>query len=135
MLWRLQRRNRLQQKNGESILEGVVATLQKFQIADAYAGRSVKVRPGRFTEAVRDFERILVRNQVKFTYKATERHEKKGPKRRRIRSEQWRKHFANQVRKNVQLVHKIRRRGCISPDHDHLAGSTTTPLLMSTVSY
>ncbi|KAJ7905468.1 hypothetical protein B0H14DRAFT_2660394, partial [Mycena olivaceomarginata] len=89
----------------------IVPTLQKLQIADAYSGRHVKVWQGKFAEAVRDFEKILARNRVRFTYRAAERHEKKGPKRRRIRSEQWRKHFANQVRKNVQLVHKIRRRG------------------------
>ncbi|KAJ7343509.1 hypothetical protein DFH08DRAFT_702802, partial [Mycena albidolilacea] len=76
-----------------------------------FSGRHVKVWQGKFAEAVRDFEKILARNRVRFTYRAAERHEKKGPKRRRIRSEQWRKHFANQVRKNVQLVHKIRRRG------------------------
>ncbi|KAJ7273688.1 hypothetical protein B0H12DRAFT_966097, partial [Mycena haematopus] len=88
-----------------------VALLQKNEIADPYSGRSVKVRQGKFAEAVRDFEKILARNQIRSTSRMAERHEKKGVKRRRIRSEQWRKHFANQVRKNVQLVHKIRRRG------------------------
>ncbi|KAJ7172501.1 hypothetical protein C8R46DRAFT_894603 [Mycena filopes] len=74
-------------------------------------GRSVQVKPGRFSEAVREFEKILRTNAVRHTWVSTQRHEKKGPKRRRIRSEQWRKHFSHQVRKNVQLVHKIRRRG------------------------
>ncbi|KAF8212261.1 hypothetical protein K438DRAFT_1806248 [Mycena galopus ATCC 62051] len=91
--------------------KNTVATLQKLYIANPYSGRSVKVRTGKFAEAVREFEKILSRNSVRSTYRRAERHEKKGPKRRRIRSEQWRKHFAHQVRKNVQLVHKIRRRG------------------------
>ncbi|KAJ6502573.1 hypothetical protein C8R45DRAFT_818297 [Mycena sanguinolenta] len=88
-----------------------VARLQKHPIADPYSGRCVKVVSGKFAEAVRDFERIIARNRIRYTNRKAERHEKKGVKRRRIRSEQWRKHFANQVRKNVQLVHKIRRRG------------------------
>ncbi|KAJ7097951.1 hypothetical protein B0H15DRAFT_772705 [Mycena belliarum] len=78
---------------------------------DAYFGRSVKVSRGNFAEAAKTIDKILSLNRVRATIKATDRHEKKGPKRRRIKSEQWRKHFAHQVRKNVQLVHKIRRRG------------------------
>ncbi|KAJ7774801.1 hypothetical protein B0H16DRAFT_1450293 [Mycena metata] len=89
----------------------IVPHLQRVRIPDAYTGRSVYVNSGKFTEAVREFERILRMNTVRHTWISTARHEKKGPKRRRIRSEQWRKHFAHQVRKNVQLVHKIRRRG------------------------
>ncbi|KAJ7219248.1 hypothetical protein GGX14DRAFT_356167, partial [Mycena pura] len=74
-------------------------------------GRSVKVKGGNFSEAVKELDKILARNRVRTTLFATARHEKKGVKRRRLQSDQWRKHFANQVRKNVQLVHKIRRRG------------------------
>ncbi|KAJ7449784.1 hypothetical protein FB451DRAFT_1052620 [Mycena latifolia] len=79
--------------------------------ADPYQGRSVLVRNSNFAEAARELDKILARNKVRATLRATDRHEKKGPKRRRIKSEQWRKHFAHQVRKNVQLVHKMRRRG------------------------
>lgn len=93
-----------------------VAALQRFQIPDAYtglrtlimpnanpnlnslSGRSIRVKEGHFAEAVRDLERVLSRNQVRATLRNTERHEKKGVKRRRIHSEQWRKHFAHQVR-------------------------------------
>ncbi|KAJ7063280.1 hypothetical protein C8F01DRAFT_958102, partial [Mycena amicta] len=75
------------------------------------AGRSVRVKNGNFAEAVRDLDKILARNQVRATLYATSRHEKKGVKRRRLQSEQWRKHFAAEVRKNVQMVHSIRRRG------------------------
>ncbi|KAJ7046757.1 hypothetical protein C8F04DRAFT_1061638 [Mycena alexandri] len=88
-----------------------IPVLQRVRIPDAYTGRSVRVNSGKFAEAVREFERVLRTNTVRHTWVSTARHEKKGPKRRRIRSEQWRKHFAHQVRKNVQLVHKIRRRG------------------------
>ncbi|KAJ7452450.1 hypothetical protein B0H11DRAFT_292510 [Mycena galericulata] len=88
-----------------------VPNLQRRQPADAYQGRCVRVKAGNFAEAARDLDRILARNRVRTTVRSTERHEKKGVKRRRIKSEQWRKHFAHQVRKNVQLVHKIRRRG------------------------
>ncbi|KAJ7155990.1 hypothetical protein C8R43DRAFT_998664 [Mycena crocata] len=87
-----------------------VPLLQRNQPADPYQGRTVKVK-GSFAEASRELDRILSRNRVRFTVRSTERHEKRGVKRRRIKSEQWRKHFADQVRKNVQLVHQIRRRG------------------------
>ncbi|KAJ7774651.1 hypothetical protein DFH07DRAFT_106957 [Mycena maculata] len=89
----------------------LVPNLQRRPPADAYTGRSVRVKGTNFSEAVRNFEKILSYNQVRRTVFATERHEKKGVKRRRIKSQQWRKHFAQQVRNNVKLVHKIRRRG------------------------
>ncbi|KAJ7632593.1 hypothetical protein FB45DRAFT_912877 [Roridomyces roridus] len=88
-----------------------VAMLQRTRVADAYQGRQVQVRPGNFTGALKELETILAHNRVKQTLWSSQRHEKRGVKRRRIKSEQWRKHFAHQVRKNVQLVHKIRRRG------------------------
>ncbi|KAJ6547539.1 hypothetical protein B0H19DRAFT_953304 [Mycena capillaripes] len=88
-----------------------VPVLQNYPIPDAYHGRSIRVRDGKFAEAVRDLDKVLYHNGVRNILKSTDRHEKKGVKRRRIQSEQWRKHFAHQVRKNVQLVHKIRRRG------------------------
>ncbi|KAJ7709931.1 hypothetical protein B0H17DRAFT_245040 [Mycena rosella] len=88
-----------------------VLRLRAHPPADTYQGRSVQVLDGEFAEASRELEKILARNRVRGTIRAGARHEKKGPKRRRIKSEQWRKHFAHQVRKNVQLVHKIRRRG------------------------
>ncbi|KAJ6630777.1 hypothetical protein B0H10DRAFT_1938928 [Mycena sp. CBHHK59/15] len=94
-----------------------VPQLRQYPPADAYSGlivanrRSVKFKAGDFAEGSRDLDRILARNRVRYTLRATERHEKKGVKRRRISSEQWRKHFAHQVRKNVQLVNKIRRKG------------------------
>lgn len=92
-------------------------------------GRSVKVYAGNVADAYNRLDKILKRNRVKRTLKLTERHEKKGVKRRRLKSERWRRRFANevgwlrqisrrflitisqQVRNKVQLVAKIRRRG------------------------
>ena len=76
-----------------------------------YAGRSVKVNGGNVAEAYVRLDNLLKRNFVKRTVRLTERHEKKGVKRRRLRSERWRKQFANEVRNKVQLVAKIRKRG------------------------
>lgn len=67
-------------------------------------------------------------NNVVKELRMAERHEKKGDKRRRLRSERWRRRFAHevslvlllvrlcyerclQVRKKVQLVNEIRARG------------------------
>jgi small subunit ribosomal protein MRP21 len=48
-------------------------------------------------EAYVRLDNLLKRNFVKRTVRLTERHEKKGVKRRRLRSERWRKQFANEV--------------------------------------
>ncbi|KAJ7658635.1 hypothetical protein DFH06DRAFT_1195590, partial [Mycena polygramma] len=108
--WRTKSRNMLLQ-------------LQNQPIADAYSGRSVKVKEGQFADAVRKFETILSKNQVKRTIRLTERHEKKGPKRRRIVNSGANISLTRcvhgrcvlefsliprfSVRKDVQLVHKI----------------------------
>ncbi|KJA13963.1 hypothetical protein HYPSUDRAFT_150940 [Hypholoma sublateritium FD-334 SS-4] len=77
---------------------------------DAYAGRSVR-NTGNLAATFRTLQDILTRNKVQQTLRMTQRHEKKGVKRRRLQSERWRKQFANEVRKKVQLVIKIRNRG------------------------
>lgn len=93
-------------------------------------GRRVPVNNGRIADAVRRLDTIIARNRVKAELRRGERHEKPGVKRRRLKSERWRRVFAHevclcfvlnatliyslpslQVRKNVQLVNKIRRRG------------------------
>ncbi|KAJ4469456.1 hypothetical protein C8J55DRAFT_564529 [Lentinula edodes] len=76
-----------------------------------YIGRSANVKDGDLADALRRLDMILARNKVRKQLKLAERHEKKGPKRRRLESERWRRLFAHEVRKNVQLVTKIRRRG------------------------
>ncbi|KAF9532956.1 hypothetical protein CPB83DRAFT_846669 [Crepidotus variabilis] len=80
--------------------------------AHAYSGRTVEIKTnGDLATAYRQLDGILARNKVRWTLKMTERHEKPGVKRRRLSSERWRKRFANEVRKKVQLVMKIRDRG------------------------
>ncbi|KAF8959063.1 hypothetical protein BDZ97DRAFT_1616033, partial [Flammula alnicola] len=78
--------------------------------ADAYAGRSVR-NTGNLAVAFKTLGEILTRNKVRQQIRMSERHEKKGAKRRRLQSERWRKQFSNEVRKKVQLVIKIRNRG------------------------
>jgi ribosomal protein S21 len=92
-------------------------------------GRSVP-RPHGDTvaNAYRKLSSIISRNNVRKELRMAERHEKKGPKRRRLSSERWRRRFAHevccsllhrvapcsfcpQVRKKVQLVQAIRTRG------------------------
>ncbi|KAJ3883436.1 hypothetical protein F5051DRAFT_391466 [Lentinula edodes] len=80
-------------------------------VNDPYSGRSAHVVDGNLADAFRRLDMILARNKVRKQLKLAERHEKKGPKRRRLESERWRRLFAHEVRKNVQLVTKIRRRG------------------------
>ena len=60
-------------------------------------GRSVKVFNGNIAEAFKRLEQCLSRNRVRSELKLTERHEKKGAKRRRLESERWRIRFANEV--------------------------------------
>ncbi|KAJ3540919.1 hypothetical protein NMY22_g4103 [Coprinellus aureogranulatus] len=98
--------------------------------AHAYTGRSVHVSSGKVADAIRTLDNILNRNKVRYYLRQQQRHEKRGEKLRRLRSERWRKQFANevchllpssplpiitpgstQVRKKVQLVTKIRNRG------------------------
>ncbi|KAK7467103.1 hypothetical protein VKT23_004163 [Stygiomarasmius scandens] len=76
-----------------------------------YSGRTVSVTDGNVSLALKRLDSILNRNRVRKQLRLTERHEKKGVKRRRLESERWRRLFAHEVRKNVQLVTKIRNRG------------------------
>ncbi|KAF9451050.1 hypothetical protein P691DRAFT_757636 [Macrolepiota fuliginosa MF-IS2] len=75
-----------------------------------YSGRTIPVRR-EVGESLRALDGVLSRNKVKLQLRMTERHEKKGAKRRRLASERWRNQFANEVRKKVQLVMKMRDRG------------------------
>ncbi|TFK76469.1 hypothetical protein BDN72DRAFT_831037 [Pluteus cervinus] len=79
--------------------------------ANPYSGRSVPVSNGNVADAFRQLDGILGRNKVRAQLRLAERHEKKGAKRRRLSSQRWRRQFANEVRKKVQLVAKIRNRG------------------------
>ncbi|KAG6818138.1 hypothetical protein H0H87_000043 [Tephrocybe sp. NHM501043] len=79
--------------------------------ANAYTGRSVTVKGGNVADAYGRLQSILQRNKVQAQLRRAERHEKKGVKRRRLSSERWRKQFAHEVRRKVELVAKIRNRG------------------------
>lgn len=85
--------------------------LERHPPHDPYTGRSIQVVDGNIHESFRRLNTILSRNKVVKQLRMTERHEKKGVKRRRLESERWRRLFAHEVRKNVQLVTKIRNRG------------------------
>ncbi|KAI0256675.1 hypothetical protein BJV78DRAFT_1117097 [Lactifluus subvellereus] len=74
-------------------------------------GRSFEVRHGNVADALNKLQYTLRRNRVIQELRLAARHEKKGYKRRRLSSERWRKRFAHEVRKKVQLVNKIRARG------------------------
>ncbi|KAN0133752.1 hypothetical protein V8E53_008476 [Lactarius tabidus] len=76
-----------------------------------YAGRSIEVKNGNVAEALNKLQYTLRRNRVSRELRLAARHEKKGYKRRRLSSERWRRRFAHEVRKKVQLVNKIRARG------------------------
>ncbi|KAJ3480941.1 hypothetical protein NLI96_g8003 [Meripilus lineatus] len=77
---------------------------------DAYSGRSLYV--GRDLGLTFNYlQRTLRQNNVTRELRMAERHEKKGVKRRRLSSQRWRRRFAHEVRKKVQLVNEIRARG------------------------
>ncbi|KIY50884.1 hypothetical protein FISHEDRAFT_22126, partial [Fistulina hepatica ATCC 64428] len=81
-----------------------------FPPADAYSGRSVSVKYGSLGSGVKRLRAILSTNKVVATVRSQVRHEKRGPKRRRIRSEMWRVSFAAHVRQKIQLAQKIKKR-------------------------
>ncbi|KAG6850231.1 hypothetical protein H0H93_016078 [Arthromyces matolae] len=64
--------------------------------ATTYAGRSVQVKNGNVAKSYDQLQTILQRNKVQAQLRRTERHEKKGVKRRRLSSERWRRRFAHE---------------------------------------
>ncbi|KAI0646956.1 hypothetical protein C8Q79DRAFT_1009113 [Trametes meyenii] len=78
---------------------------------DAYSGRSVPVINHEVSLALAKLRGTLQANAVRATNVRDERHEKKGEKRNRLKSLRWRRRFAHEVRKKVQLVNEIRARG------------------------
>ncbi|KIY64922.1 hypothetical protein CYLTODRAFT_401191 [Cylindrobasidium torrendii FP15055 ss-10] len=77
----------------------------------AYTGRRVQVHGGNLLKAFRDLGTIIRENNIREEMSAVARYEKPGKKRRRLKSETWRRVFAHEVRRCVQLVAKIQRRG------------------------
>ncbi|KAJ8078753.1 hypothetical protein PM082_013036 [Marasmius tenuissimus] len=94
-----------------SASKNVMEALESYPPHDPYHGRSVRVVDGDVATAFQRLASTLSRNKVTQQLRMSERHEKKGVKRRRLQSERWRRLFAHEVRKNVQLVTKIRNRG------------------------
>ncbi|KLO18584.1 hypothetical protein SCHPADRAFT_993473 [Schizopora paradoxa] len=80
------------------------------QPGNTYSGRSVEVNDGDIGNAFRRLDAIMGRNNVWAELRKT-RHERKGEKRRRLESERWRRRFKEEVKKRVQMVLEIRRRG------------------------
>lgn len=76
----------------------------------AYSGRTVEVRNSLAT-AYNTLRSVISKNNIIAELRQQQRHEKKGYKRRRLRSERWRRLFASQVREKVRLVQSIVRRG------------------------
>jgi len=76
-----------------------------------YAGRTFAVADSELRQAFTKLHHCLLSNNVRFEYWKQERHEKKGYKRRRLASERWRRRFAHEVRRKVQIVNEIRARG------------------------
>ncbi|KAL4248130.1 bacterial ribosomal protein bS21 family protein [Abortiporus biennis] len=76
-----------------------------------YAGRTVPVLSNNFATAYSDLSQLLRHNKVQSELRLTKRHERKGDKRRRLKSERWRRLFAHMVRQKVQLVKEIRTYG------------------------
>lgn len=98
-----------------------------FTSSNLFLGRSVRVK-NNVAGSIRLLSRILQENRVLRTWKYQMRHEKKGVKRRRLKSQRWRRRFAHevcfshpardnmhltnpQVRKKIVLVRSIQRRG------------------------
>lgn len=78
--------------------------------ANVYAGRSVPVNHGDLSYARNKLGQTLSINKVFHTFRMQKYHEKKGYKRRRLRSERWRKRFGHEVRMKIKLVNEIRNR-------------------------
>ncbi|KAI0361990.1 hypothetical protein OH77DRAFT_1515316 [Trametes cingulata] len=103
--------------NEEVSPEAVWAEREKTEVRrlpkpnDAYSGRSVPVINHEVSFALTKLKGILAINAVRQTNVRDERHEKKGEKRNRLKSQRWRRRFAHEVRKKVQLVNEIRARG------------------------
>ncbi|KAI0798052.1 hypothetical protein C8Q75DRAFT_801946 [Abortiporus biennis] len=76
-----------------------------------YPGRTVPVLSNNFATAYSDLSQLLRHNKVQSELRLTKRHERKGDKRRRLKSERWRRLFAHMVRQKVQLVKEIRTYG------------------------
>ncbi|KAH9842814.1 uncharacterized protein C8Q71DRAFT_734684 [Rhodofomes roseus] len=74
-------------------------------------GRSTYVFNGDVASAFGRLARIVKNNRMFLELRQYERHERRGAKRSRLKSERWRRRFAHEVRMKVKLVNAIRARG------------------------
>ncbi|MCJ1370628.1 hypothetical protein MMC20_001841 [Loxospora ochrophaea] len=81
---------------------------------DAFVGRSVEVKRGEGRDlgrALRFLDIKLAANKVKTDFYRQRFHERPGLKRKRLKSERWRKRFKEGFRATVAKVQKMRRQG------------------------
>ncbi|KAF8605239.1 hypothetical protein BDV93DRAFT_438896 [Ceratobasidium sp. AG-I] len=79
---------------------------------NVYTGRSIPVSDrADMSIAYRRLHAILARNRVRSELFLQRRYEKPSDRERRLKSERHRRRFAAWIRKKVQLVSEIRRRG------------------------
>ncbi|KAL1743954.1 hypothetical protein HDZ31DRAFT_83061 [Schizophyllum fasciatum] len=95
----------------EAMSRSIVPELERQKPAGKYKGRTVRVPNNDLADAFRQLRHTLARNRVPQTFHYQKRHERKGDRRRRLRSLNWRKAFKNEVRKRVLIVNTIRRKG------------------------
>lgn len=93
----------------ESVYDGALRDGK--EPGNVYTGRSVPVSDGDVSAAYRRLHMILSRNRVRSELFLQRRFEKPSDRERRLKSERHRRRFAAWIRKKVQLVSEIRRRG------------------------
>ena len=95
-MWR-DRSNRVGPNPPPSVYAGSLSSCsQTLDSANASLGRSIVVKYG-FADSLKRLTQRLRANKVYHTWRYQMRHEKKGVKRRRLKSQRWRRHFADEV--------------------------------------
>ncbi|KAH8833590.1 hypothetical protein DL96DRAFT_1703244 [Flagelloscypha sp. PMI_526] len=84
-----------------------IATMNKI---DNFEGRTVWATRG-IRNALTTLDDLLKENSVRRTWTLQKRHAKRGVLRNERHSKAWRRTFAHEIRKKIQLVHHIRSRG------------------------
>lgn len=77
-------------------------------------GRTITVNPERGMDVGRAFRALEMRcsqNQVRRQYVLQRFHERPGLKRKRLKSERWRRRFKENFRETVKMVQKMRKQG------------------------
>ena len=74
-------------------------------------GRTVEVKASGVAAALQTLEAECRRNNIRVDQKRQRFHERPGLKRKRLKSERWRKRFKIAFKANVQKVQEMRRKG------------------------